>query len=67
MTEKRKINFEVKDFDRVEMDLDDFKWLITELYYSCNAVGCVPSMSSVEKANNVLEVIHENNLNLYID
>ena len=29
MTEKRKIDFEVKDFDRVEMNLDDFKWLIT--------------------------------------
>ena len=63
----KKIDFEVKDFDRVEIDLDDFKWLITNLYYACNAVGCVPSMHSIENAEKVLNVIYDNNLNLYID
>ena len=67
MAEKRKIDFEVKDFDRVEMDLDDFKWLITSLYDSCNDVGCIPSMYSIDAADKILEVIYENKLNLYID
>ena len=65
----KKINFKVdKEYgDTVTLDLDDFIWIITNLYYMCNAVGCIPSMHSVENANKVLEVIMENNLNTYID
>ena len=65
----KKITFTVdKEYgDTVTIDLDDFIWLITNLYYMCNAVGCVPSMDSVENANKVLDVIMENNLNTYID
>ena len=67
MAEDKKINFEVKEFNKVEMDLDDFKWLISNLFYTCNAVGCIPNMQSIENANEVLQVIYKNNLNLYID
>ena len=67
MTETRKIDFETKDYHRVEMDLDDFVWLITKLYYLCNAVGCMPSMQTIEDADNVLKTIYENNLNTYIE
>lgn len=68
MSEQRKINFEMKDFDKIELDVDDFKWLITQLYYICNDVGCVyTSMYTIENASNVLDVIYENDLNRYVD
>ena len=65
----KKINFKVdKEYgDTVTLDLDGFIWIITNLYYMCHAVGCVPSMNSIQNANEVLEVIMENNLNSYID
>lgn len=67
MTEKITFTVNKEYGDTVTIDLNDFIWLITNLYYMCNAVGCVPSMDSVENANKVLDVIMENNLNAYID
>ena len=65
----KKINFKTdKEYgDTVTLDLDDFIWIITNLYYMCNAVGCVPSMTVIEDANNILDVIYNNDLNLYIE
>lgn len=64
----KKITFDTDEYgENIIIDLDDFIWLITNLYYMCNAVGCIPSMSSIDDANRVLNVIMENNLNTYID
>lgn len=63
----KKITFTTDEYgDNVIIDLDDFVWLISNLYYMCNAVGCIPSMSSIEDAKEIIDVIMENNLNLYI-
>ena len=62
----KQIQFKVLG-DVVELSLDDFKWLIGKLFYTCDAVGGIPSMDSITVADEVLQVLYWNNLNQYID
>ena len=62
----KQIQFKVLD-GMVELSLDDFQWLISKLFYTCDAVGCIPSMDNITVADEVLQVLYWNNLNQYID
>lgn len=63
----RKIKYKEKKDNTIEINLNDFKWLITNLWDTCNRIGAIPNMSHIEEAEQILKTIQKNELNQYIE